>query len=63
MRARSPKTPQLIHWVARTDDIDADAARSPVDLGAITPMPRGDFDWRITVPDDGHLPGAGSCRR
>ncbi len=22
-------------------------------------MRRGDFEWRITVPDDGHLPGRG----
>ena len=22
-------------------------------------MKRGEFDWRITIPDDGHLPGGG----
>jgi len=22
-------------------------------------MTRGDLNWRITIPDDGHLPGAG----
>jgi hypothetical protein len=49
----------LIHWVAQTADIDADAARSPVGLGTITAMHRGDFAWRITVPDDGHLPQRG----
>ena len=23
------------------------------------PITRGDLHWRITIPDDGHLPGAG----
>jgi hypothetical protein len=59
MRAQLAETPMLIHWAARTADIDADAARTPVDLGAITPMHRGDFEWRITVPGDGHLPQRG----
>ena len=33
-------------------------ARVP-DLGTVTPMARGDFTWRITIPDDGHRPGRG----
>jgi hypothetical protein len=59
MRARLAEGPALIHWVARSLDIEADAARSPTDLGAIMTMRRGDFEWRITVPDDGHLPERG----
>ncbi|HTL75671.1 MAG TPA: VOC family protein [Casimicrobiaceae bacterium] len=59
MRAQLAESPALIHWAARTRDIEADAARSPVDLGAIMPMRRGEFHWRLTVPDDGHLPGRG----
>ena len=31
-------------------------ARVP-DLGVVTPMTRGDWSWRITIPDDGHRPG------
>ena len=51
--------PRLIHWVARTDDIEAAAAASPLPLGTIHPMSRGDYRWRITIPDDGALPGRG----
>ena len=29
------------------------------DLGPHMPMVRGDFRWRITVPEDGHRPGRG----
>jgi len=57
MRARLAESPALIHWVARTNDIETDATRC--DLGPILRVQRGEFDWRITVPDDGHLPGAG----
>jgi hypothetical protein len=31
----------------------------PIDPGRVQPMERGAFRWRITVPDDGHLPGDG----
>ena len=58
MRAALAEGPHLAHWVARTGDIDTAAARLP-DLGAVTPMSRGDLTWRITVPDDGHRPGRG----
>jgi Glyoxalase-like domain len=59
MRARLVESPALIHWAARTRDIEADAARSPIDLGAVMTMRRGDLEWRLTVPDDGHLPERG----
>jgi len=59
MRAALVEGPRLIHWAARTDDIDAVKARSRIDLGPVTPMARGDLHWRLTIPDDGHLPGAG----
>ncbi len=58
MRAAIAEGPHLAHWVARTVDIDAAVARLP-DLGVPTPMSRGDFSWRITIPDDGHRPGRG----
>jgi len=57
MRARLAEGPSLVHWVVRTRTIDSDAART--DLGSILTMIRGDFEWRITVPDDGHLPQRG----
>jgi len=59
MRAALAEGPQLIHWVARTADIDAACAQAKIDPGTVHPMARGDFRWRITIPDDGHRPGAG----
>lgn len=58
LKAALAEGPQLIHWVARTDDIAAAVARMP-SLGVATPMTRGDFAWRITIPDDGHRPQRG----
>jgi hypothetical protein len=58
MRAALAEGPHLAHWVARTRDIDRAAASVP-DLGPPTPMARGDFTWRITIPADGHRPGRG----
>ena len=51
--------PRLIHWVARSGDIDASRRASPIDVGRVHPMERGTFRWRITIPDDGQLPGSG----
>ena len=51
--------PRLIHWVARTDDIEAAVAACPLPLGTVHPFSRGDYRWRITIPDDGSRPGKG----
>ncbi len=51
--------PRLIHWVARSDDIERDAAACVESPGDILAMERGDYRWRIGVPADGHLPGEG----
>jgi hypothetical protein len=51
--------PRLIHWVARTTDLDRAIAGCPVPLGTIHPMSRGDYRWRITIPDDGSRPAGG----
>lgn len=59
IRALVAQRPRLIHWVARTDDIDAARCASPIDPGPAHAMSRGDFRWRITIPDDGSRPGAG----
>ena len=59
MRASLAEGPRLIHWAARTDDIETVQARCPTDQGVAHPMTRGDLRWRITIPDNGHLPGAG----
>jgi hypothetical protein len=59
MQARLMEAPRLIHWVARTDDIDTARSACPIDLGEAHSMERGTFRWRITIPADGHLPGDG----
>jgi hypothetical protein len=59
MRASLERGPRLIHWAARTDDIDAARQAYPVGLGPAHSMERGAFRWRITIPEDGHLPGEG----
>lgn len=54
--ANSIRVPRLATWVARCDDIHAAASASPVPLGKLEPMSRGNFHWLITVPGDGRLP-------
>ena len=58
LKAALAEGPQLIHWVARTNDITQVVARVP-SLGVVTPMSRGDLTWQITIPEDGHRPGRG----
>jgi hypothetical protein len=59
MRASLTDGPRLLHFAARTDDIESTKTRSTIELGEALPMSRGDRHWRITVPADGHLPGRG----
>ncbi len=59
MRALLAQQPRLIHWVARTDDIETARRASPIDPGPMHTVSRGSFRWRITIPDDGSRPGAG----
>jgi Glyoxalase-like domain len=51
--------PRLIHWVARTRDLEFTAKHAGYDPGTILPFARGEYRWRITVPDDGKRPGRG----
>lgn len=59
MQARLARGPALIHWVERTDAIEAEA-RASADALEILSLARGPYRWRIGVPADGHLPGAGA---
>ncbi len=58
--------PRLVHWVARTDDIEAAAALRLAghDPGVVTVAermtPRGLLRWRITLRDDGGRPAQGA---
>jgi hypothetical protein len=58
MQARLACGPALITWVLRCESLAAACARVP-DLGDILSMSRGDFHWRIAVPEDGSLPWSG----
>lgn len=58
MKAALAEGPVLATWAVRTRDIDAAAQRLP-SSGRILPMTRGEWSWRIAVPDDGHRPGRG----
>ena len=51
--------PRSLCWVVNTDNLDAVVAASPVPLGEIVTFVRGDRSWRLTVPEDGHLPEGG----
>jgi hypothetical protein len=53
---KSTRTPRLAAWIARTDDIHAAVAASPVSLGNVEPMSRGPLNWLITITEDGSLP-------
>ncbi|MEO5765937.1 MAG: VOC family protein [Casimicrobiaceae bacterium] len=59
MRATLAEGPRLVHFVARTRELRAVVAAARHAPGPIHAMARGDFRWQITIPDDGHLPGAG----
>lgn len=60
MHARLRHGPALVHWVARTDDIDAAREAAPDLVGEVLDMERGEYRWRIGVPADGSLPAAGA---
>ncbi|MER3482965.1 MAG: VOC family protein [Meiothermus sp.] len=59
VQAQLGKSPRLIHWVARTDDIRASVASSSLDLGEVSEASRGDLRWLITLPKDGKPLGDG----
>jgi hypothetical protein len=58
LRAELRDTPRLLHWVARTEDIDA-ARRVYRGAGDVHAMARGEFEWRMTIPANGELPAGG----
>ena len=60
MRSRLASGPALVHWVARTQDIDAARASTPALVGEVLALSRGDYRWRIGVPPDGALPEQGA---
>ncbi len=59
MQERLRRKPLLVTWAVRTHHIEELANRSTVPLGAVTPMSRGNLRWRLTLTEDGRLPGGG----
>ncbi|MEP7260466.1 MAG: VOC family protein [Usitatibacter sp.] len=59
MQARLEHGPALIHWVARTDDIEAAVSSTFASPPEILALARGTFRWKISVPADGSLPRGG----
>ena len=49
---------RVVHWVVRVSGADLDSVKLP-EHGQVQTMTRGSFSWRITIPIDGGLPGAG----
>lgn len=50
------KKPKLITWIARTENIDAATKSSSINHGTIEQMSRGNFEWLLTIPEDGSMP-------
>ena len=59
MREALARSPALIHWVERTDDLDG-ALRGYGEPVEVLTLERGRYRWRIGVPKDGRRPGAGA---
>ncbi|MGE0358024.1 MAG: VOC family protein [Burkholderiales bacterium] len=60
MADRLASGPVLIHWVARTGDLDAARDAAPDLVGEALDLERGDYRWRIGVRADGELPAGGA---
>jgi hypothetical protein len=58
MQALLAARPRLITWAVRSESLANACARVP-DLGEIVSMSRGDFHWKIAVPETGSLPWGG----
>ncbi len=54
------KTPRLIHWVVRTDNIASAQATAADIVGPIVAASRGALKWKITIPETGSLPEGGA---
>ena len=55
VRKKLAMGPHLLTWAVRVDDIEATRAASPVPLGELHELERGDLKWKVLIPDDGGL--------
>lgn len=51
--------PRLVTWAANTNDLEQLQADTPMALGEITPLSRGNLSWLFAVPEDGRLLASG----
>ncbi|HTJ93887.1 MAG TPA: VOC family protein [Pararobbsia sp.] len=59
VKARLADGPYLAHWVARVErprDLVLWQKQYPERIAPLLPMQRGDFAWRISVPENGAFP-------
>ena len=52
---RLSKGPQPLCWVVAVNNIEQTASNCGYEPGRVTEMSRGDFRWKLTVPDSGEL--------
>jgi hypothetical protein len=60
MRTRLAKGPHIITWVVRSPDIIAAQQASAYPLPAVINARRDALSWRMTVAEDGRIPGEGA---
>lgn len=58
-KRRLSRAPQPLCWVVAVNNIEQSASNCGYEPGRITEMSRGDFRWKLTVPDSGELPEDG----
>jgi len=59
MQARLARGPALVHWMERTDDLDAELANYPADV-RVQSFTRNGLRWRLALTADGSFPGCGT---
>jgi hypothetical protein len=52
--------PRVTNWIAASDNLAADLALAPEGTGQPMALTRGDYRWRMAVPEDGRLPFDGA---
>jgi hypothetical protein len=58
-KRRLSLAPQPLCWVVAVNNIEKAASNCGYEPGRITEMSRGDFRWKLTVPDSGELSEGG----
>jgi hypothetical protein len=61
MQERLARSPSLIHWVARTDDIERAVEATACGHCDVLPFARAAFRWRMALPPSGSLAQDGTA--